>query len=79
MAELTYVVPTKPRRPFNRGDLVDVMDREGTKLYVAAVVRAGPKIARTNCGRRWTQDGWRLRDRAYPFPWIKHSRSKKVG
>ena len=28
---LTYVRPTKPSRPFERGDFVDVMDRLGNR------------------------------------------------
>jgi hypothetical protein len=74
---LTYVVPTTPSRPFERGDFVDVMDRDGRRESTRKVVYAGPQVVRTDCGRRWDQRGyWIGENRAWPFPWIRHSRKK---
>lgn len=76
---LTYVRPTKPSRPFERGDFVDVMDRLGNRSETRKVVRAGKYVVLTDCGRRWDQRGfWRGENGSWPFPWIRHSRRKAV-
>lgn len=75
---MTYVQPTKPSRPFKRGDLVDAMDREGNRMSTVRVVRAGKRIVRTSCGRTWSQRGWWIGEQEWPFPWIRHSRRKDV-
>ena len=77
MTKLTYVVPAKPRKPFAKGEFVDVMDREGNRMDTVRVVRAGKKTVGTDCGRKWTQSGWwQSETAAYPFPWIRRSRRK---
>lgn len=77
--KLTYVIPTKPSRSFVRGDIVDVMDREGLVISTRRVVRAGKRVAVTDCGRRWNQNGyWIGENGSWPFPWIKHSRRKSL-
>lgn len=72
----TFVVPTVPSRPFVKGDIVDTMDREGKRMETVKVLRAGPRVVKTSCGRTWTQDGYYLGHQAWPFPWIRHSRRK---
>ncbi len=76
---LTYVMPTKPRRPFVKGDFVDVMDREGKRMSTEKVARVHQQHwVITDCGRMWTQNGYWVGDTGtWPFPWIKHSRRKK--
>lgn len=75
----TYVVPSKPSRPFVRGDFVDVMDRDGIRMETRRIVRANKRRVLTDCGRAWSQAGWWIgADRSYPFPWIRHSRRNAV-
>lgn len=72
MSALEYVPPTPPPRPFAKGDVVEVLDREGRVLSRQDVTRAGPRVVRTGCGRRWRQDGWWIgEERAWPFPSIR--------
>lgn len=74
---LTYVAPTKPSRPFKRGDIVDVMDRDGKRLSTYKITHASKRRVLTDCGRSWDQRGWWLgANGSYPFPWIRHSRRK---
>lgn len=76
---LTYVMPTKPSRPFVRGDIVDVMDREGKRMSTRKVVRVQGHWVVTDCQRMWTQNGyWVGSAGTWPFPWIKHSRRKSI-
>ena len=76
---LTYVLPTKPSRQFVRGDLVDVMDREGHRMSTRKVVRVQRHWVVTDCKRMWTQDGYWVGDTGtWPFPWIRHSRRKST-
>lgn len=76
---LTYVLPTTPRRPFAKGDFVDVMDREGARLSTQQVVLIDGHWVVTCCGRMWTQKGYWVGDTGtWPFPWIKHSRRKSL-
>lgn len=77
---LTYVVPTKPSRPFVRGDFVDVMNRDGRRLSTRRVKRAGKRIVVTDCERRWEQSNgyWVGETGSFPFPWIRHSRRKQT-
>jgi hypothetical protein len=71
MDDLPYKTFRAPKRPFVKGDWVAVKDREGKLLSTQRVVRAGPRVVRTECGRRWTQRGWYLGEtRARPFPTI---------
>lgn len=70
--DLTYIPPKAPPRPFAKGDTVEVLDRNHRVLSRQLVVRAGPKVVRTGCERRWTQKGeWLGEDRAWPFPSIR--------
>ena len=73
---LTYIPPTKPSRPFKVGDIVDTMDREHNRMGTVKVVRAGPRIVKTSCGRTWSPRGWYVGHNEWPFPWIRHSRKK---
>lgn len=76
---LTYELPTRPSRPFKRGDLVDTMNRDHSYMETVRVVRASSRSATTDCGRRWDQSGWWISETcAWPFPWIRHSRRKRT-
>jgi hypothetical protein len=70
--ELTYQVYDGPERPFKKGDAVTVTDREGMKLSQVKVVSVRGNRIKTNCGREWTKDGWRVGDGfVWPFPTIR--------
>ena len=73
MSDLTYVEPTPPMRPFKKGDKVEVLDRDGSVLSRRTVIRAGKRVAVTECSRRWRQaDGWFIGSTAaHPFPSIR--------
>lgn len=74
MADLTYHVPDAPARPFKKGDVVVTVDREGKDMDRRIVTSAGKRIVKTDCGRQWTQDGWRWDgERTWPFPTIRHA------
>lgn len=75
---LTYVMPKPPSRPFRRGDLVDTFDREGKRMETVQVVRAGPRIVRTSCGRTWSPRGRYLGSQEWPWPSIRLSRRRSV-
>jgi hypothetical protein len=75
----TYYYPTRPRRPFSKGDFVDVMTGEHNRLSTRRIVKVRKSSVVTDCGRRWTQRGWWRGDaRDWPFPWIRHSRHRTV-
>lgn len=73
MADLTYKEPVPPPRPFKRGDMVEVLDRDHTVLSQQRVREATKNYVTTECGRIWTQGGWWVGedDRAWPFPSIR--------
>lgn len=59
---------------FKRGDTVELCGSDGIPCGTMKVVRAGPRVVRTDCGRRYRQgDGnWIDSDgRVWPFPWIQ--------
>ena len=71
---LTYMPPPPIRKPFSKGDAVEVCDRELAVMSRSVVVYAGKKIVRTKCGRRWrAEDGWYVGHTAHPFPSIRHA------
>lgn len=76
MADLTYKPPVTPARQFKPGDTVEVLDREHKVIGRQQVVMASGRICKTECGRIWGQDGWRIGDddRKWPFPSIRHTR-----
>ncbi len=74
---LTYVIPDKPIRPFDKGDCVDVMNRTGAVLSASVRIIAESKKLGTveiEGGREFrASDGhWCGHDEFYPFPWIRH-------
>lgn len=73
MADLTYKVPVPPPRQFRPGDTVEVLDREFHIIGRQKVVMASGRICKTECGRIWAQDGWRIDDEDIrrPFPSIR--------
>lgn len=72
MPDLTYIPTDPPPRPFAKGDTVEVLDREQNVLSRQKVTRAGTKWVRTECGRKWTQDGCWIGDfDVWPFPSIR--------
>ena len=73
MGDLTYKEPTPPPRQFRPGDTVEVMDREHHVIGQQEIVMASGRICKTECGRIWAQDGWRIDgdDIRRPFPWIR--------
>ena len=73
MADLTYKVPVPPLRQFRPGDVVEVLDREFNVIGRQKVVMASGRICKTECGRIWAQDGWRIDDdnTRRPFPSIR--------
>ena len=78
MADLTYKVPVPPSRQFRPGDTVEVLDREFNVIGRQQVVMASGRICKTECGRIWAQDGWRIDDDNIrrPFPSIRLSGEK---
>ena len=59
---------------FKRGDVVELCGSDGVPCGTMTVVRAGPRVVRTDCGRAYRQgDGcWIDSDRrVWPFPWIQ--------
>lgn len=73
MTNLTYKAPIPPPRQFRPGDIVEVLDREHHILSQQKVVMASGRICKTECGRIWAQDGWRIDDddTRRPFPSIR--------
>jgi len=73
VADLTYKVPVPPLRQFRPGDVVEVLDREFNVIGRQKVVMASGRICKTECGRIWAQDGWRIDDdnTRRPFPSIR--------
>lgn len=72
MADLTYIPPAPPARPFAKGDAVEVLDRTGNVIGHQVVIRASEKTVRTDCGRSWTQRGkWIGTAGVWPFPSIR--------
>lgn len=77
---LTYVVPDDPPRPFQTGDVVEVMDRRGVVIGEQRVTKAADDLVTTDDKRNWTSDGWWLGENgAYPFPWIRLKSSAPAG
>lgn len=73
---LTYKVPKPPKTPFQRGEMVEVLDREHKVISTQKVIYAGKRIVRTACGRRWdAKSGWWIGDEAWPFPSIRKAKS----
>jgi len=79
MGDLIYKEPERPLRPFRPGDTIEVLDREHLVIGRQKVVMASGRICKTECGRIWRQDGWRIDndDIPRPFPWIRHARNVK--
>jgi len=77
-SELTYIPAPKPQRPFAKGDVVRVVDREGDARGMLAIIRVLKTRVVTSDGRRWDLDGWWMDEggRAYPFPTIQHSNAQ---
>lgn len=73
MADLTYKMPLSPPRHFAPGDTVEILDREHHVISHQQVVMASARICKTECGRIWAQDGWRIDDDDIrrPFPSIR--------
>ena len=73
---LTYVVPEKPFRSFVKGDIVDVMSREGSvlsaEIQITGAARESVFIAD---GRQFlAESGWWVGETdSYPFPWLRHT------
>jgi hypothetical protein len=83
---MTYVIPDKPVRPFDKGDIVDVMSREGIVLKAATRIVKKQTI-KTFIGKAhitvFIEDGrqfdaktghWVGTEGSYPFPWIRYSK-----
>lgn len=84
MTRLTYVVPETPARPFEVGDRVEVLDRQGNVIGIQQVTKVrkckGDRTKtgwlKTDCDREWNGDGWWLGESmAYPFPSIRHAKN----
>jgi hypothetical protein len=75
MVDFNYKEHEPPPRPFKVGDVVELIDSQGTACGTMNVSRAGPKIVRVKDGRRYVHgDGrWFSDGRAWPFPWIRLS------
>jgi hypothetical protein len=78
MTDLTYKVPVPPSRPFKPGDAVEVLDRDHKVIGRQKVVMASGRICKTECGRIWAQDGWRIDDDDIrrPFPSIRLAKGR---
>jgi hypothetical protein len=72
---ITYKPPKRLRKPFVRGQMVEVCDRDlNPERTQRKIVRVGKLITVTDCGRRWrTSDGWWIGENGtWPFPSIRH-------
>lgn len=71
---MSYILPPPIPRPFNRGDLVLVMNGDHTVCSGGhKVVYVGKKVVRIEDGRRYrASDGWWIGSNGiWPYPWIK--------
>lgn len=75
---LTYVPPAVPRRPFAKGDVVRIVDREGEPRGTVTISRVLKTRVVTSDGRRWNFYGWLIDSDGvvYPFPSIQHADTK---
>ena len=73
---MTYVVPKPIRKPFTRGEIVEVCDRDMRVMECEKVVYAGKEVIRLEGGRRFrATDGWWIGENGtWPFPSIRHKR-----
>jgi hypothetical protein len=72
MTDFLYKPHVPPKRPFRRGDLVELMDSQGDVVGTKKIVRVQAITVRTDCGRTYMKDGrWYSDRRAWPFPWIR--------
>lgn len=73
---ITYKPPLQIRRPFVRGEIVEVVDRNLLMMERERVVYAGPRVVRLAGGRRFrASDGWWIGESGtWPFPSIRHAR-----
>lgn len=82
---MTYVEPDPLTRPFKKGDIVQVMNSDGSVCGDDhKVVYVGKKVVRIEDGRKYrATDGWWIGNHgAYPFPWLRlkpESNGKGVG
>ena len=81
MVDFLYKPHEPPRRPFAKGDIVHLIDSQGSDCGALKVIYAGKKIVRVNGGRRYLQnDGrWFADGRPWPFPWIRLQDSASEG
>ena len=77
---LIYKVPATITRPFRRGDLVEVCDRDLVAMSTQRVVYVGKRIVRLDCRRRFrSSDGWWVGENGiWPFPSIRHQKKGGV-
>jgi hypothetical protein len=71
---LTYTLPKRLRKPFFRGEVVEVCDRDLKAMSTQKVIRVGKRVVVTECGRRWdAKNGWWIgQNGTWPFPSIRH-------
>ena len=73
---MTYIEPTKPKRPFKSGDRVEVMNADHTVCSNGHwVTYGGKKVVRIEDSRRFrASDGWWIGSNGvWPFPWLRHA------
>lgn len=73
---MTYKEPVKPKRPFRRGDAVQVMNRDHTVCGGPYMVKSvTKKVATIEDGRKYQQANgyWIGENGAWPFPWLRHA------
>lgn len=72
VADFTYKPSKPPKRPFRKGDVVELIDSQGGVVGTKTIVRIQATTVKTACGRTYTKDGrWYSDRRAWPFPWIR--------
>ena len=71
-SQLTYVPCVPPARPFAVGDVVEIINRNGTVIGEERIVATGSRGVRTKGGRQWDLSGqWSDGSRSWPFPSIR--------
>jgi hypothetical protein len=72
MTDFTYQPNIAPKRPFRRGDVVELVDSQGFVCGTKKIVRIQATTVKTDCGRTYMKDGrWYSDRRPWPFPWIR--------
>jgi hypothetical protein len=75
---MTYTPPKKLRKPFVKGEIVAVCDRDLKPMSYERIVAVSKSRVKLEGGRSFrTSDGWWIgANGTWPFPSIRHSRKQ---